>query len=104
MNYSDFTASIIKTGVIFIANYWIINLLESTTYEIEKHELNSNKMLSLIKKLTFFIFINLSMSPLAIYLYYQFTNQTENSNTSPLDNLIFSVLTISLGNIFKPLA
>lgn len=104
MNYSDFTASIIKTAVIFIANYWIISLLEYTTYQIEKHELSSNKMLSLIKKLTFFIFINLSMSPLAIYLYYKFTGQVQTQNTTPLDNLIFSVLTISIGNIFKPFA
>ena len=32
LKYSDFTASIIKTAIIFIANYWIISLLESTTY------------------------------------------------------------------------
>ena len=60
-------------------------------------------MLSLIKKLTFFIFINLSMSPLALYLYYQFFGK-EQGKTTAFDNLAFSVLTISLGNIFKPLA
>jgi len=61
-------------------------------------------MLSLLKKLTFFIFINLSMSPLAIYLYYKFSDTQQPGTTTPLDNLAFSVVTICIGNIFKPFA
>ena len=43
------------------------------------------------------------MSPLALYIYYQFFGK-EQGKTTAFDNLAFSVLTISLGNIFKPLA
>lgn len=62
-------------------------------------------MLSLVNKLTFFIFVNLSMSPLAIFLYFQFSKEDNpDPAVTPLDTLAFSLLTISLGNIFKPLA
>jgi uncharacterized membrane protein len=86
-----------------VVNFFIINLLEYTTYEIEKHEINTNKILSLIKKLTFFIFLNLSMSPIIVYIYSQYLNSTGNTGpTSSLDNLGFSVLVICIGNVLKP--
>ena len=101
---STFTLTIVRTVVVFVFNFWIITLLEYTTLEIEKHELNTNKIISLVRKLTFFIFLNLSMSPLSIYLYQQFINQDQTAAVTPLDNLCFSVLTICIGNVFKPLA
>jgi hypothetical protein len=102
---SNFTTTIIRTIVVFVGNFAIITLLEHTTYEIEKHELNSNKVLSLVKKLTFFVFLNLSMSPLLIYVYNQFMGpEGTTANIHAFDDLCFSVFTISLGNISKPLA
>jgi hypothetical protein len=71
---------------------------------VEKHELNTNKILSLIKKLTFFVFLNLSMSPFSIYLYYQFSStNTVKPNDTPFDELCLSILIICIGNISKPL-
>lgn len=60
--------------------------------------------MSLIRKLTFFVFLNLSMSPLSIYLYYQFAADSQPaSQDSPFDELALSILIISVGNISKPL-
>ncbi len=59
----------------------------------------------MVRKLTFFIFVNLSMSPLAIYLYFSLSHEDNpDPAVTPKDTLAFSLLTISLGNIFKPLA
>lgn len=45
------------------------------------------------------------MSPLSIYLYYEFSGEDNPDNAvKPFDSLSFSVLTICLGNISKPLA
>ena len=61
-------------------------------------------MLSLVRKLTFFIFINLSMSPVVLYIQSQFvSNPREDEGIDPIDELCFSVLVISVGNLFKPL-
>lgn len=71
---------------------------------MEKHETNTRKVLSLIRKLTFFVFLNLSMSPFSIYLYYEFSsNDVVNPNDTPFDELCLSILIISIGNITKPL-
>lgn len=66
--------------------------------------MNTNKVISLIRKLTFFVFLNLSMSPFSIYLYYQFSsNDPVNPDDTPFDELCLSILIICIGNIFKPL-
>lgn len=57
-----------------------------------------------MRKLTFFIFLNLSMSPLSIYIYEEYSLTQREGELTPLDNLCFSVLVICLGNILKPLA
>jgi len=45
------------------------------------------------------------MSPLLIYVYNQFIGpEGTTANIHAFDDLCFSVLTISIGNIFKPLA
>lgn len=45
------------------------------------------------------------MSPLAIFLYFQFSkDENPDPAVTPQDTLAFSLLTISIGNIFKPLA
>lgn len=96
--------SIIKNLVVLVGNFLVVNLLEFTTYEVEKHETNTRKVLSLIRKLTFFVFLNLSMSPFSIYLYYEFSsNDAVNPNDTPFDELCLSILIISIGNITKPL-
>jgi hypothetical protein len=102
-SFESFYESIIKSAVVFVVNFFIINLLEYTTFEVEKHEINTNKILSLVRKLTFFIFLNLSMSPIIVYVYSQYLDSAANTGpTSALDNLGFSVLVICIGNVFKP--
>lgn len=57
-----------------------------------------------MRKLTFFVFLNLSMSPFSIYLYFQFSsNEVINSNDTPFDELCLSIVIICIGNISKPL-
>lgn len=60
---------IINTTVVIVINFFIISLLEYTTTNIEDHETNTNLQYSLMKKLTFFLFLNLSMSPLFLFIY-----------------------------------
>jgi hypothetical protein len=95
--------SVGKNLVVLVGNFLVVNLLEFTTFQVEKHELNTNKVLSLIRKLTFFVFLNLSMSPLSIYLYQQFAAAAPPPNDTPFDELALSVLIITIGNISKPL-
>lgn len=68
----NFYLTLAKTATVFAANLLIVALLEYTTYAVEKHETNTGKVLSLVRKLTFFIFVNLSMSPLLLYIQAQF--------------------------------
>ncbi len=78
--------SVGKNLVVLLGNFLVVNLLEFTTFQVEKHELNTNKVLSLIRKLTFFVFLNLSMSPLSIYLYQQFAAAAPPpANDTPFD-------------------
>jgi hypothetical protein len=100
---SNFIAQIVKSIVVFFANFFTIMLLEYTTNNVEKHEYNTNKVLSLIRKLTFFVFLNLSMSPLSIFIYNQVSNSSSDL-TSDTDKLIFSIVLISITNVLKPFA
>lgn len=56
---------------------------------------------SLVRKLTVFMFINVSISPYLIFIYNIWIKETEGSVS--LVNISFTVLMVSLGNLFKPL-
>ena len=55
---------------------------------------------SLLRKLTFFMFINVSISPFLIYLFERLVN--EEYGIKPLDIMSFTILVVALGNCFKP--
>lgn len=57
------TGQFIASMVIFVINFLIINFLEGSTNNIEAHQSNTDMKLSLIRKITFFMFINVSVSP-----------------------------------------
>lgn len=87
--------------VIFLINFLIINFLEFTTHKIEAHQSNTRIKLSLIRKITFFMFFNVSISPFLIMLY----NRTVNETPEPLlfNTISLTIILVAVGNFFKPL-
>ena len=55
---------------------------------------------SLLRKLTFFMFINVSISPFFIYLFERLVQRKY--GVEPLDIMSFTVLVVAVGNCFKP--
>jgi hypothetical protein len=79
-NFTDtqqLVGALIRTGITLLVNWIILTLLESTTLSIESHESNTDRHLSLMSKLSFFLFVNISLSPLMIY-YYNIETNDEN--------------------------
>jgi hypothetical protein len=44
------------------------------------------------------------MSPLSIYIYFEFIGTKGSQDVTAFDDLCFAVLTLCIGNIFKPFA
>ena len=63
------------SAIVLFMNFVIINFLEWTTNSIEKHETKTKIKLSLMKKIIFFMFVNISIMPFLIFLYGQIDNE-----------------------------
>ena len=65
------------TGIILIMNFVIINFLEWTTKEVESHTTGTRLKMSLIRKITFFMFFNVAIMPFFIFLYSEIDHETK---------------------------
>jgi hypothetical protein len=92
---------LISSLVIFIINFLIINFLELSSLKIEAWESNTEMKLSLIRKITFFMFINVSISPFFIILYNYFVEHMSHSEI--FVPVTFTILLVGIENFFKPI-
>lgn len=69
MDENTFAGPLIKSLVVLILNFIIVTLLEYSTENLEHYESHTERHLTLIHKMTAFLFVNISLSPLLGYYF-----------------------------------
>lgn len=94
---------LVKSGVVLVLNFLIVTLMDYSTEHMEHYESHTARHLTLVQKMTTFLFINITFPPLIGYYFsLEKSQEDESVKNAIFSNFCFSVLVLALGNLSKP--